>query len=327
MFTATRDFLNNRIQTWARRRQGPDGASVRLERRRIYILPTRQGWLYGFTTFIMLLGSMNYSNSMGFMLTFVLAGLGFVAMHACHSNLAELQVSAGTARPVFAGDNARFVLHLTNPGRALRTAISLGASNSDTSVTGDVAAHSHGSVAVPLKAEKRGWLKLDRLVVETTYPFGLFRAWSWVYMPLRVLVYPASAAYAPPLPSPSGGLGQGRTPQHGEEDFSGLRDYRPGDSPRHIAWKVSARADRLLTKKFSGNGLESRWLDFDAIDIPDPEGRLAVLCRWILMAHAENLDYGLRLPGQVIAIGGSSLHRDRCLKALALFGAPAGDDA
>jgi uncharacterized protein (DUF58 family) len=29
-----------------------------------------------------------------------------------------------------------------------------------------------------------------------------------------------------------------------------LRDYRPGDPPRTIAWKVSARRDRLITKEF-----------------------------------------------------------------------------
>lgn len=325
MFATTRQFLNRRFQNWIRRRQGPDGESVSLHRRRIYILPTRQGWLYGFATFVMLLGSMNYSNSMGFMLTFVLAGLGFVAMYACHANLVKLQVSAGSVQPVFAGETARFILHLSNSGRALRTAISLSAATSDISVMGDVAAYSHGSVSVPLKAGKRGWAKLDRLIVETTYPFGLFRAWSWVYMPLRVLVYPAPALQAPPLPLPSGGLDRGRSEQRGEEDFSGLRGYRPGDSPHHIAWKVSARADRLLTKQFSGGGTETRWLDFDSLPGADPEARLAVLCRWVLTAYSENLDYGLRLPGQVIAIGGGSPHRNRCLKALALFGAPPGE--
>lgn len=327
MFASTRKFLSLRFQRWIRRRQGPDGDSVALHRRRIYILPTRQGWLYGLAAFVMLLGSMNYSNSMGFMLTFVLAGLGFVAMHACHANLAELRVSAGDAAPVFAGETARFVLHLSNPGRALRTAICLSAATSDVSVTGDVAAHSHGSVSVPLATRKRGWTRLDRLIVETTYPFGLFRAWSWIYMPLRVLVYPTPAVQAPPLPLPSGGLGRGRSAQRGEEDFSGLRGYRPGDSPRHIAWKVSAREDRLLTKQFSGGGTESRWLDFDSLPMSDPEARLSALCRWVLTAYAENLDYGLRLPGKLIAVGGGSLHRDQCLKALALFGEPSGEKA
>jgi uncharacterized protein (DUF58 family) len=322
MFAATRKFLSHRIQDWARRRQGPDSDHVRLERRRIYILPTRQGLLYGLALFVMLLGSMNYSNSMGFMLTFVLAGLSFSAMYACHANLTGLEVTAGKTPPVFAAETARFVLHLANPGRGKRTAITLYASQGDTTVTGDVAASSHGSVAVPLLAKRRGWLKLERLVVETSYPFALFRAWGWLYMNLRVLVYPKPAMDAPPLPWPEGGRGGGHPADRGEEDFSGLRSYRPGDSPRHIAWKVSAREQRLLTKQFSGSGEEQRWLDWNRLSEPNPEQRLSVLCRWVLGAHAENLSYGLRLPGNTIEIGSGAAHRDRCLEALALFQSP-----
>ena len=322
MFTATRNFLNQRIQDWARRRQGPDGDSLRLERRRIYILPTRQGWLYGLTLFVFLLGSMNYSNSMAFMLTFVLTGLAFTAMYASHANLAGLEITAGKTPAVFAGETARFVLHLANPGRSGRNGISLSAAHGDTTVTGDLAAGGHGSVAVPLKSERRGWLKLERLVVETNYPFALFHAWSWVYMNLRVLVYPKPAEDAPPLPWPEGGRDGGRPADRGEEDFSGLRGYRPGDSPRHIAWRVSVRVQRLLTKQFTGSGEEQRWLDWDQISETDAERRLSVLCRWVLTAHAENLTYGLRLPSKIIPISGGIAHRDRCLEELALFQLP-----
>ncbi len=90
MLQATRIYFRQRIQNWVRRRQGPDGDVVILRQRRVYILPTRQGLLYSLTVFVMLLGSMNYSNSMGFMLTFVLTGLSFIAMHACHANLTGL---------------------------------------------------------------------------------------------------------------------------------------------------------------------------------------------------------------------------------------------
>jgi uncharacterized protein (DUF58 family) len=323
MFAAAREFLNRRAQLWARRRQGPDGDLVRLERRRVYILPTRQGVIYGCTITVMLLGSMNYSNSMGFMLTFVLVGLGFVTMYACHANLTGLEIGAGRAMPVFMGEVARFQLYVTNPGRSPRLAITLSADASDTTVTGDVAPGEHGSVPVPIPAQKRGWLKLQRLVIETTYPFGLCRAWGWAYMDLRILVYPKPAEVAPPLPPAREGAGGGRATHAGDEDFSGLRNYRPGDSPRHIAWKASARENALLTKQFSDSGQQSRWLHWDMLTGLDKEDRLSILCRWVLVAYAENLDYGLRLPGHIIPISGGEAHRDRCLEALALF-APEG---
>ena len=319
MLSSVRAFINQRAQNWARRRQGPDGDSVTLDRRRVYILPTRQGLIYAFTVTVMLLASMNYSNNMGFMFTFVLIGLGFVAMYSCHANLTGLEIGAGRALPVFVDETARFQLHISNPGRNPRIAISLSADASDTLVTGDVAPAEHGKVSVPITAHKRGWLKLERLVVDTTYPFGLCRAWCWIYMHQRVLVYPKPAESAPPLPQATEGRGGGPRTDVGEEDFSGLRDYRPGDSPRHIAWKSSAREQKLLTKQFSGSGQENRWLDWDTLAGLDQEERLSVLCRWILQAHAENLVYGLRLPGSTIPISGGEAHRDDCLATLALF--------
>src|SRR6185295_6655795 len=49
------------------------------------------------------------------------------------------------------------------------------------------------------------------------------------------------------LPSP----GQHRQLRPGSgSELLDLRDYLPGDPPKTIAWKVSARRDRLITKEF-----------------------------------------------------------------------------
>ena len=320
MFEKTRARLRRRFDHWARERQGADRGPVTLGRRRLYILPSAQGVLYGLTVFVMLMGSMNYSNSMGFMLTFLLAALGLVAMHATHANLMDLELTAGRASPVFAGETARFHLQVRNPGRRPRTGIVLGAENDERTITNDVDAAAVSVAPVPLKAEKRGWLPLGRLSVETTYPLGLFRAWSWVYLDWRALVYPAPAEQAPALPPPIGGEAGGRLSEEGEEDFSGLRGYQAGDSPRRIAWKASAREQQLLTKRFSGVGEEFRWLDWNALPTMVDEARLSLLCRWVLTAHAANLAYGLRIPGVELKPASGDEHRERCLTALALYG-------
>jgi uncharacterized protein (DUF58 family) len=321
MFASLRAALLHKAHRWAWRRQGPDDQQVTLTRRRVYILPTRQGLLYGLTLFVMLLGSMNYSNSMGFMLTFLLVALGLVAMHACHANLNGLTLATGKVESVFAGETARFHIRLLNTGRSQRPGLMIGAEGGDAIVNGDLDAGEYGNISVPLPTRRRGWLGLGRLSVETTYPLGLFRAWSWVHMDMRVLVYPAPADYAPPLPLPLEGRGAGRPNDQGDEDFSGLRSYRAGDSPRHIAWKASAREQMLLTKQFTGSGEQTRWLDAALLPQFDPEQRLSILCRWVLDAHAQNLPYGLRVPGTTIAPGNGDAQREHCLQALALFGA------
>ena len=320
MFAKLRARFQRRMREWARRRQGPDGRRITIAQRRLYILPTPQGFLFGLTLLVMLLGSMNYANSMGFMLTFLLFSLEVLSMHAAHANLLGLELVAASVEPVFAGETARFHLAVHNPGRRTRVSVTLSAEDDERTVTSDIPAAGQNLAPVPLATQRRGWLPMGRLAVESSYPFGLFRPWSWVYMDWKVLVYPAPADQAPPLPDPLGGRGLGRPNHMGEDDFGGLRQYQRGDSPRRIAWKASTRHAELLTKRFSGTGEQTRWFEWEDLAGLEDETRLSVLCRWVLTAHAAGMTYGMKLPGVVFPPGSGEEQRDRCLQALALFG-------
>jgi len=72
-----------RIRERERRQQSP----VRLDLRRIFILPTRSGIIFGLILMAMLIGSINYNNSLGFLLTFTLVGLGLVSILHTFRNL------------------------------------------------------------------------------------------------------------------------------------------------------------------------------------------------------------------------------------------------
>ncbi|MDH3751500.1 MAG: hypothetical protein OEU40_12965 [Gammaproteobacteria bacterium] len=98
---------------------------TRLRPGRVYILPTGVGLVFALMTFAMLLGSMNYNNNLSFVLTFVLAGLGFVAMHQCQRNLVGLELSFAGVEPVFAGQSAQFRVAITNHSKNARHGIRL----------------------------------------------------------------------------------------------------------------------------------------------------------------------------------------------------------
>ena len=117
--------LRQRIQRWIATRTPRVAGPWPIHRRRVYIVPTRYGYGYGLLLFVMLLGAMNYSNSMAFALTFLLAGIGLLAMHYTHGNLVNLVVAAQAPDPVFAGDSARFRILLDNPTRSDRYALTV----------------------------------------------------------------------------------------------------------------------------------------------------------------------------------------------------------
>jgi uncharacterized protein (DUF58 family) len=313
--------LHERFVTWALRVRTPEPSPVVLTQRRIYVLPTRAGLGYGMALVVMLLGAINYNLSLGYVLTFLLGGLGIVAILHTFRNLARLTIAPGRAPPVFAGETAAFhlVLRADSERRQLRLSLP-GAEGSSV----DVAADAGGDACLHLPAKHRGWLALPRVTLETTYPLGLVRAWAYCAPDFRCLIYPQPAPLAPPLPMGQGDAGGTRTGLRGNEDFAGLRSHQPADPPRHVAWKIAARLGPdlpLMTKQFSGAAAAQVWLDWAATpDKAKIEERLSILTRWALDAHEAGLAWGLRLPGKTIAPASGQDHLQAALTTLALHG-------
>ena len=318
-----RSAVAARAGRWARRRQGIDPISTNLRPGRVYILPTGVGLVFALMAFAMLLGSMNYNNNLSFVLTFILAGLGFVAMHQCQRNLVDIEVSFAGVDPVFAGQSADFRIAVTNHSKSWRYNLQLYA-GTIASATADLQPGESRIFHLELPTDIRGTVRLPRFGIRTLFPFELFRAWAWLHMDLQGLVYPRPAGVAPEPPPTQSAHGHRQHDARGEEDFAGFRQYQAGDSPRHVAWKAFARSGELLSKQFAGADTSSQWFDFhriatDFTGVDDVEARLSILTRWIVDADRTHRDYGLRVPGVEYAPAHGDGHRHRCLQTLALF--------
>lgn len=296
----------------------PETGTIFLAQRRVYILPTRHGLTFGLALVLMLIGSINYNLSLGYVLTFLLAGMGVVSILHTFRNLAHLYVSAGRVEPVFAGDTARFELHLENRRNMARHSIQLTCGEGSTVC--EIPANRTETITVPVKASRRGWMQLPRVTMDTRYPMGLFRAWAYVQPEMRAVIYPRPDDALLPLPRAVPDMGNAMTAGTGTDDFYGLRAYQSGDSPRHIAWKAVARGEILLTKVFTGRASMEMWFDWN--DLPDElgtEARLSRLARWVLLAHSGGLRFGVKLPGVILPLGSSDEHERACLRGLALY--------
>jgi uncharacterized protein (DUF58 family) len=311
---------NPRFANWLYGFQPPERGPVVLVHRRVYILPARMGWLFAVALIILLVGSINYQLGLGFALTFLLAGLGLVGTVHTARNLARIAVSVGRAEPVFAGEPAQFRLHLDGRAAFDRPAILARHLGSGSQLVVDIPALGIAEVVLEARAERRGWLPIGRLMLETRYPLGLFRAWSYVEPDARCLVYPKPERAPLPLAAALSASGGQRSPAAGNEDFSGLRTYQMSDSPRHVAWKAVARSDDMLTKQFAGEAAAELCLDW-ALLPPGlgTEQRLSRLTGWVLAAERGGMRYGMRIPGTQIAPGRGDSHAAACLQALALY--------
>jgi uncharacterized protein (DUF58 family) len=310
-----------RFANWLYGFTPPERGTVVLVHRRVYIVPARLGWIFAGVLAVLLIGSINYALSLGFALTFLLAGLGLAGMVHTARNLARIAISAGRAQPVFAGESAQFRLYLDGRGPFDRPSILARHVGSGAQVVVDVPAGGIAEAVLAVPAERRGWMPLGRVMLETRFPLGLFRAWSYLEPDARCLVYPRPERS--PLPPFTGQAVAGaiHAPTPGSDDFAGLRSYQSADSPRHIAWKAVARSDKLLTKQFAGDAAAELWLDAQLLPLGlTLEQTLSRLAGWVLAADRAGAHYGLRLRGVEIAPARGDAHRAACLQALALYG-------
>jgi uncharacterized protein (DUF58 family) len=305
---------------WARlfRRSGPEAGPIRLDRRRVYVLPTRAGVLFAFVLLAMLLGAINYNNSLAYALTFLLASLTVVSILHTFRNLHGLTFHAGHPPSLFAHSTARFPLGIEN-SRAARFAITLQWGEADSLVV-DVPADEMEWIELHCLSDRRGWLPLPRITVTTSYPLGLFRAWGYLHLTARALVYPAPAAEQPLPRTEVEGSGSGGDLGRGSDDFALLRPYHAGDSLRHVHWKAFAREQGLVVKQFGATRAPELWLTWESAGERDTEARLSRLCRWVLQAEAAGIAYGLLLPTLRIEPAQGEAQRRRALEALALYG-------
>jgi uncharacterized protein (DUF58 family) len=315
-----RRFLDARFRAWVLRRQGQDQLPLTLERRRIYILPTRVGVAFGVLLFLMLLAGLNYGNSLALFLTFLLAGFALVGMQLCHSNLLGAALLAARAPPVFA--EAPGTLELTLGNLASQPRLQLEGAADASAAAIDVPASAEQRLELPLAPRARGAWNLERVKLATAHPFGLFRAWTWVHTPLQLLVYPKPQGALPMPAAPGRRPGKLAEGSSGADEWLTLRPFREGDSPRQVDWKAYAREAPLLVKEYAPPASQLRLFEYERLTDPDLEARLSQLARWVVDAEARGERYGLTLPGLRIAPDHGPEQRHRCLMALALFTPP-----
>ena len=325
--------LRKKIRHWLNKslfqlREAEPG-EVFLTQRRVFIVPSRPGLAFAVTLVLLFLASINYNLSLGFALTFLLAACAVIDMHLTFRNLAYLHLSAGKVAPVFSGEDALFELHVSNRRKHPRYAIWLGFIGRGLPALEqplDIAAHAASNVTLAVTTSERGWRPAPRIRLQTRFPLGLLRAWSYWQPDCRALVYPQpeSSASVPPLPlapmERSDGNGSA-----GHQDFAGIRAYQSGDSLKHFAWRQIARLDtdddaKLIVKQFEGGAVSDLLIDY--VSLPygmDIEAKLSRMTRWILEAEARQLPYAFRLGATHYEAALGPAHRQACLRALALY--------
>lgn len=312
--------IGPRFDRWllerVRRLRGPAELPSTLEYRDIYVMPTRFGGWFGVLLALMAVAGLNFNNNMTLLLVFLLGSIAMLTTLLAYRNLAGIRINGILARPAFAGEEAQFDVLLKNTEERHRFAIRVTAEASVDCA--DIEPQNTRRFRIGQTASRRGWLELAPFRVENRFPLGLFRAWSVVIPRARCLVYPRPAVNPPPLPQ--SGRGDHGAAQRGEgEHFHGLREYQPGDPLRRIAWRTSARHQKLYSREMEAPRDDACELNWYLMGGGDTEEKLSILTAWVLRAERRQIPYSLEMPGAALPADLGENHRDACLEILALF--------
>jgi len=292
---------------------------IELNHRRIFILPNKAGLSLAVVILLMLIASINYNNSLGFIFTFLLAAAAQTSTFYAYKNLSGLLISPTKSTPCFANDQLEINLHLIEPNQRERWQIT--ASHLGQQQTFNLLADSQTLLSLPIKVNQRGWYKPETITFSTSFPFGLFKAWSPLLFKHAILVYPQAidSGLNYQLDSKDQINGGIISAASGTDDFAGLKPYQTGQSYRHINWKAFAAEKGIYSNEFSAEQSADIYLDWLSCADLDPESKISQLCYWVLSCEKKGLSYGLRLPGVELTPNNGNNHQALCLKQLALY--------
>ena len=314
--------LRARWRLWWLTRLRPSDTHT-LTQRNVYILPTRAGFMLALTLLVLLVASINYQLNLGYLLTFLLGGCALVSTYISHGTLRGLTLVLHPVESHHAGAPTQLRLTLHNTRKAARYGIGLQVyelPGGQHWVWCDVPGQGSSDVELVLPGLPRGRHDIPLLTAETRFPLGIFRVWTIWRPAANVLVYPQAEASPPPLPPGQPHSQGGSAARHvSSSEFDGVRPYRRGDPLKSIVWKKAAKTDELVSRDSLQAQHFQLWLDLHETQGASLEQRLSRLCAWVLAAEAQELDYGLRLPGVEWPPAQGESHLRRCLEALALY--------
>lgn len=304
LLTAIRAGIRQRIWHWLDQRT-PVTAEQLLRQRVLFVFPTRFGFaLLALVVLLYILGT-NYQNNLVILLGYLLLVLCISAILLAFLNLHHTTVKAEVPSDACVGDTVHIVLQLWRAS-GLPQALTLGwQEESGSLVTGN-------SQLLTLAAVKRGYHPIPRLKLQSVYPFGLVRCWSYVRLDARYWVFPV-----PRLSNFS--TQQYRDDSGNREEWSGQRQYQPGDAWRQLDWKRFSRQQQLLVHQYAAVNQPAAevWLSPDA-RIDSLEAQLSDLAARAQLLEQAARPFGLRLAQQEVAIGAGPAHLRQVLQALAL---------
>lgn len=220
--------------------------------------PSKEGIVFLAISLFVGFAAVNTGNNLlylafGMMMSFIIAS-GVMSM----INLARLQVSVVPPGDIFAdsSSNLKFVILNKKPLiPSYSISIELGV---DRAYIPHLPPGEEKPLSLSYSFERRGWNKIPEAKLSTRFPFGFFKKWIRIDCGDKdVLVYPRLQNVEIDIKSFQKNTDELKTEAMGStvgkrgfgEDIRSIKEYNPGDNPKLIHWKTTAKRGRLMVRE------------------------------------------------------------------------------
>ncbi|OGK81507.1 MAG: hypothetical protein A2X52_10375 [Candidatus Rokubacteria bacterium GWC2_70_16] len=292
------------------------------------IWPTRDGWWCLFSAMGLGVAAINTGNNLLYLLSSMLLGLVVVSGVLSEAVMRGLRLTAILPEEFHAGRPALVGATVANRKRRIPS-YSISIEALGRGGPGRVVylprlpAGDERVVTWEVTLATRGRHRLPGVRVTTLFPFGVFLKAGQVILQAEVLVYPALAPVPAHLLRRIGGSGPAQTRRRGRgSDLHNLRDYRPGDDPRLIHWRSSAKTQALTVRELEAETSTDTRIVLDGTGAGDPARLEAGLSEAASLAcHLLRAGAMVELtgPGLLVPLARGRGQERRILTALALY--------
>ncbi|WP_018691677.1 DUF58 domain-containing protein [Algicola sagamiensis] len=300
----------------------PPRENIQLKQSEIFILPSRFGWIYALATLAIFILGTNYQNNLILLVAYLMGSLFLSCFWFGFYNMYQLKIRRVSVADSYAGGRAAVQVELST--QRARHALSCSFLKEEDTEAQLEGLETPSQVSLSFEKQERGHHSPGRLLIESFFPLGLTRTWTYIDLDIHAYFYPAPQpcrlVHAPgkKYGLEDDGISSSDTQ---EQELAGLREYKQGEPMSRVAWKQVAKRDgQLLSKELeSENELSEEVLSLDRMPAIDLEHKLSQFSYWVDTLQKENRPFHFVLGTMKERYVRDADTARRCLRALATY--------
>lgn len=270
----------------------------------------QQGYLFLVLILITFIAGVNYANNLILGFCFLISAVLCISFYLTFKQLYGLKIDVSCAEVGQAGEAVHLDLYFSQPQKQARYLwIQAGEQLHKMRMT-----ELKQACRISFLAAQRGQFHYPNIQIFSVYPFGLVRAWTYLYLQQISWIAPQAKMAA------AENKYHQQSFEQDLDEFRELRGYKPGDSLQAVSWKQAARGQGLHVKVFEQHQEQHHVeIYYERMPSAAHEEKLSLMMGLVEQCEQLQCAYALHLPNAQLpsGAGGQQLLQAKLLLAQA----------